>query len=229
MALIRPMLGPMSGKLGANVFSHNRFGAYLRLGPNVTNPNTIYQQAVRTILADLVAAWADSLTAEQRASWETYATNVAMTNRIGMTIFCTGVNHYVRSNVPRLQIGATRIDDAPTIFNLGEAGIFNVFGLQVPTEVSVGFDVEQEWVDEDNSWLILQVSRPQNPTINFFNGPFRLSGWLEGDSVTPPTSPAIVATPFPFVQGQRVYVRARVSRADGRLSAPQISSGIGQI
>jgi len=33
-----------------------------------------------------------------------------------------------------------------------------------------------------------------------------------------PAGPAVIASPFPFAEGNRIWVRSRVGRADGRLS-----------
>jgi len=225
MALFTPILGNISGKVAGNVFSRNRGGSYVRLGTNVVNPNTPAQQQVRAIMGDLAVAWSEDLTAADRTAWDLYAAAVPMVNRIGATIFLTGQNHFVRSNVPRLQSGLARVDTGPEGGNLGEAGIITVASvIQVPQAVSVTFDTAQDWVGETGSVAIIQTSRPQAITITSFKGPFRLAGLIEGDDTTPPTSPETVEMPFPVAVGQRVFVRARVSREDGRLSHAQISS-----
>ena len=66
--------------------------------------------------------------------------------------------------------------------------------------------------------MFLYVSRPQNPGINFFKGPYRFAGQILGNSTTPPTSPFAVSVPFPIVTGQKLFARLNVSRADGRLA-----------
>jgi hypothetical protein len=70
------------------------------------------------------------------------------------------------------------------------------------------------------------ISRPQNITKNFFRGPYRYAGKIEGDSVTPPTSPATLVSDFPYAAGQRAFLRVRVSRADGRLSNVQYAGPV---
>lgn len=67
--------------------------------------------------------------------------------------------------------------------------------------------------------MLIQVSRPMNASINFFKGPYRIAGKVQGDSVAPPVSPEAVAAPFAFVAGQQLALEIKVSRADGRLSA----------
>ena len=55
-------------------------------------------------------------------------------------------------------------------------------------------------------------------TINFFKGPYQFAARINGDGTTPPTSPAVIASPFPFSAGQRVFTRIVVVRVDGRVS-----------
>ncbi len=66
--------------------------------------------------------------------------------------------------------------------------------------------------------MLVYASRPQNPGKIFFKGPYRYMDSIDGDSVTPPTSPATMSLPFPCVSGQNMFYRAQVIRGDGRLS-----------
>jgi len=226
MAIFTPGGGiaAVSGSIGGTTFSRNRGGAYMRLRAIPINPNTVYQQAVRTLVGTLTSRWLDVLTPEQRAAWDTYALNVELPNPLGQPRNVGGLGMFVRSNVPRLQASPTdlpRIDDAPTIFNLGEYTSPNLLSASEATQTAdVTFDNTDEWANEDSSGLLIYGSRARNPSINYFKGPYRLAGYVEGNGTTPPTSPISLEWPFPFTVGQRLFMMVRVSRADGRLSTP---------
>ena len=199
-------------------FSHNRGGQYIRGRAIPTNPNSVLQQAVRAYMASLTANWANVLTAAQRTGWDTYGENVGVLDRLGKTIYLTGINHFVRSNVPRLQAAATQINDAPVIFNLGSENPPSFAIDTASDEVDVSFVDTDLWVDEDDSHMLVYASIPNDPTINFYKGPYQFIGTIDGDSGTPPTTPAAIALPQAIVAGQRNFFQTRVSRADGRLT-----------
>jgi len=222
MALIQAFLGEMSGKLNGSVYARNRGGTYVRKWAKPTNPNTAPQQAARAAMSALVTAWLGTLSALQRAAWETYAANVPMVNRLGQAISLTGQNHFIRSNSPRIQAGLASVEDAPVIFNLGTLNPLTGAATEAPQEINVTYDDTQDWCDEDDSALILQNSREMSATRNFFKGPFQFNAVAEGDSVAPPASPVTLVPLFALTEGNVVYVRARLSQADGRLSSVQV-------
>lgn len=216
------ILAVPSGKIGGLVFAHNRGGSYIRSLAIPTNPNTIFQQAVRTLMGALSSIWVDILDQAQRDSWDTYALNVLLPNRIGELVNVGGLGMFQRSNVSRLQTldpGLTEVDTAPTIFNLGEftAPVFAAPAVATQ-DVSMAFTATDAWANEDGAAMMVYISRPKNPSINYFKGPYRFAGLVLGDGTTPPTSPATIDLPFTVAAGHRVFFRTKVTRVDGRLS-----------
>lgn len=208
-----------SGSAGATVYSRNRYGAYIRARSVPVNPNTDRQVSVRNVLRSLAIAWENTLTQQQRDEWTTYAANVSWQNRLGQVVTLTGLNHYVRSNTPRLQVGMAAVNDGPKIFNLGTAELaLGCTASEATQQAPITFDSTRTWCSEDGAAEIFSAGIPQNASIAFFGGPYRIIGPTLGDSGTPPTSPATVNWPWPFADGQRLWLRSRISRADGRLS-----------
>lgn len=220
------VLTEASGSVGGLTYSHNRGGMYTRARSVPTNPNSSYQQIIRGFVAALTSAWQDTLTAAQRTAWDTYALNVLMKDRLGENRNIGGLAHYCRSNVPRLQAGLTRVDDGPTTFNLGEFTNPTIDEVDATAdEIDVGFTEADDWVGEDGAAMMVLVSRPVGVAINYFKGPYRFAGSIDGDAVTPLTTPQSLALPFPVVVDQKVFASFRVSRADGRLSLPFCLAG----
>jgi len=208
----------MSGALGGIVFSHNKGGNYVRARAIPTNPGSSPQEVVRAAFGALVAAWIETLTEDQREGWRTYAANTPLLGPLGDVRNVTGMNMYLRCNTLRAAFGYPVVDDAPIYFNLGYMSSPQFAVTAATDKVSVTFNEDDEWVDEDDSHLVIYASRPQNPSIVYFKGPYQQAGSIEGDSVTPPTSPVELDLPFNVEVGQRIFFMACVSRADGRRS-----------
>lgn len=215
-----PMFSQASGSIAGTTFAHNRGGLYVRARSIPTNPNTTFQQAVRTTFGLLSNLWLNTLTEAQRAGWDNYASLVLIPDSLGEPRNVGGVGMYQRSNTPRIQAGLTRIDDAPSIFNLGDYTAPVIASITAPTSISLEFTDTDAWANDDDAAMIILASRGQNPSRNFFKGPYRFAGVIEGDSVTPPTSPAAITSPFPLVAGQRQFIQVRVTQGDGRLATP---------
>lgn len=209
----------MSGSIAGNTFARNRYGAYVRARTVPTNPQTAAQVKIRACMAQLKTAWL-ALSAAQRAAWATYAANVAMTNRLGETIYLSGYNMYCRTNAALLYQGADLLAAAPTTFTLGEQDpLFSIAAVGATGVITVTFDDSMGWCAEVGGYMLLQQSRPQNPSVNFFAGPWVTAGAL-GGAVVPIESPQVFTSAFTLAAGKKVFVQARILRADGRLSQP---------
>ena len=223
MALIKLGGGvaDIRGSIGGTVFSKNRYGSYSRNRTIPVNPGSAKQTKIRSTMGQIRNAWFSVLTAAQRAAWAVYAANVEVQNRLGEAIKLTGWNMFARTNANRLYNDVAIVADAPTEFSLAEADSTLAVTISAATQlISVAFDTAMDWCDEDGSHLIIYASRPQNPTVNYCKGPYQVAGKISGNHTTPPTSPVTMAVPFAVVAGQKVFVQARIVRADGRLSEP---------
>lgn len=223
MALIKLGGGVVDirGSIGGTVFSKNRYGSYTRGRTIPVDPGTTAQTKIRAVYGQVRDAWFNTLTAAQRAAWAVYASNVSVQNRLGESITLTGWNMFSRTNACMLYNDYAIVADAPTEFSMAEQdSTLAVTASEATQLVSVAFDDTMAWLDEDGAALLIYVSRPQNATVNFFKGPYLIAGKIEGDSSTPPTTPTTIALPFAAVEGQKLFVQARIVRADGRLSAP---------
>lgn len=218
MALVRLGDGQQrSGSIGGTVYSRNRSGAYIRARSIPVNPNTARQVQFRNALRSLSIAWQIDLTQAQRDAWNVYGANVTWQNKLGDSINLTGLNHYLRSNVTLVGLGKPRVDPAPVIFTLAAAELsLGATASEATQQVTVTYDDTQAWANEAGAFQFFYLGRPQNGGIAFFKGPYRFVNLADG--ATPAVSPGIFAATFPFAAGQRLWVRSRIIRADGRLS-----------
>lgn len=214
-------INQISGTVDGVVFSRNRYGGYMRRYASPVNPNTARQVAVRNVFQQLTEAWNTTLSSAQRTAWNLYGSSVSVLDRFGASIYLTGFAHYIRSNTLILQAGLTRVDDGPTTFALPETdGTLAVAASEATQQFTVTFDDTLPWADVDGAAMALFGGTPQLPTRDFFGGPWRFADSIDGDSVTPPTTGATIASPYVITQGQKVWTYARIIEADGRVSNP---------
>lgn len=214
-------LDKASGSYGGVTASRNRFGQYFRQRSNPVNPNSARQQEIRSIFSALASYWSEDLTQAQRDAWNLYGSSVEMINRLGDPVFLTGFNHFIRSNTAIVQADGTQVDDGPTTFSLPVVDSAMVATVSEGTQlISVAFDDTMDWLDEDGGHLAILMSQPKGVGVEFLDGPFRYAGVIDGDAVTPPTSPTTIAVPFVVTELQKGQVQARILRADGRVTAP---------
>lgn len=206
-----------SGKQGGIVWSHNRAGAYVRARSIPVNPNTDRQVAVRNGVRSISIAWDTVLTQVQRDAWEVYAANVTWKNKLGQDIYLTGLNHFIRSNTPRVMNGIARVDAAPVIFDLAAAELeLAATASEATQDLTIDGDPLAAWVGEADAWHFMHMGLPQNAGIGYFGGPWRQITAVPGAG--PPPYPVVIGAAFPFAEDQRIWIRTRIARGDGRLS-----------
>ncbi len=207
------------GSIGGTVFSRNRGGAYIRARTAPINPNTPRQGLVRADLSNVVALWSDSLSQANRDQWGVYAAAIPRVNRLGETIFWTGFNTFVGNNTMRLQNDLPVVSIGPATLSLPVPDSDMSASASVATQlVTVNFTDSLDWAGEDSAAMQIRMGIPVPATRNFFNGPYRIAGTLEGNTAVPLTSPQTLPVPFPVQLGQKVFVQGKITRADGRVS-----------
>jgi len=216
----------MSGSIAGTTHARNRFGNYARARTKPVNPKSSRQCAARITVMYLAEQWRElPMTDDMRGAWETYAASVDWLNKLGETVKLTGFNMFVRGNAALASVGGTLVTDGPTDLGLPPGDpTLAADGSAATGLVSITFDDGFSWVGEDGAYLSIEMGVPQNPTRNFFGGPWRNAGSIAGDAVTPPTSPATVTAPFTLIEGQKVWCRAKIIRADARVSTPMTTA-----
>ena len=218
MKYTSPVYSAASGSIAGIVYSHNAGGLYTRARAIPVQPNTVQQQAVKSNFALISTRWAETLTPAQRAEWDNYAASVGLVNSLGATIYVTGRAHYIRGNAPRLLALLGVADAGPTELSLPSFTPPTGVITAATDVIAVTFTATDEWAAEAGGAMLIFTSRPVPATVNSFAGPYRYASKIVG-AVIPPTSPAEIPLSFPVVAGQKVYWRAVIVRADGRLSS----------
>lgn len=106
------MMTDARGKLGGQVFSKNRSGAYIRSKVTPTNPQTTFQTSIRQSFGAFSQAWS-SLTDEERAAFDGAVSQFATTDIFGDLRNPTGKNLYLRLNQQATNAGFASFDAVP--------------------------------------------------------------------------------------------------------------------
>ena len=217
-----PLVSDASGSTGGVTIARNRFGPYMRSRTTPVNPNTDRQTSVRAIMAFLAEQWRESpMTSIIRGAWETYAASFNWKNRLGQAVQLTGFNAFCMCNGALINAGGTLVTAGPTTLGLPpQDPSFEVSISAATQKLSITFDDGFDWLDEDAGYLSVQMHLPQSPSRNFFGGPWKWAGAIQGDSITPPTTPdATIDVPYTATEGQKIVCRARIIREDARTSS----------
>ncbi len=214
-----PIVSQASGSLAGLTFSHTRGSKYIKARTTPTNPNSQRQAIVRTAMGVLGPVWGQTLTQLQRDGWRLYASNVPSTNKIGETIHLTGQQHFTRINIPRIQIGEAIQENAPTIFDLGTFTAPTINSITASgQDIKINFNNGDDWAIADDGFMIVYAGRPTSTGEEFFRGPWRFAGIIEG-AVAPPATPATLLSPWIVSPDEIMWVKIRVMQTDSRLSA----------
>lgn len=210
MAIIQPIHGSMRGRIGANVYSHNKGGDYVRLGTTPTNPQTSRQQDTRNALGLLAAYWTSGLTQAQRDAWDVYAEANPIKNSLGQDILISGLAWFVRANARLQDAGLSGNNDPPT--NPAPTGLSTVsVDISAATTVDVTFTGGPAAAEYLQLFVSLPVSLGSTPNL----AQCRLVGY----SAVAQASPWAATLPHSFQSGQRgVFYAAKMSE-EGLMSA----------
>jgi hypothetical protein len=218
-----PVFSQASGSIGGTTFSHNRGGMYTRNRVVPTDPSSSRQQAIRAAMGVLAPYWSLTLGEADRALWNDYAANVAMTNRLGDTVYLTGQQHFLRANIPRLQAGIGVLAAAPINYNLGTFTPPTLGNVEASLEFLVNFTNTDDWAIAVGGYLLIYTGQMKSPGVGFYRGPWRYTTKVAG-AVVPPTSPEDIlgSEGWELSTGSKTWVQCRIIQVDGRLSLPII-------
>lgn len=225
MALIKYGGGivQMSGSIAGNTHARNRFGNYMRARTKPVNPRSSRQSGARTAIMFLAEQWReDPMDDDKREAWETYAKGVSWDNKLGESVKLTGFNHFIRANAALIRLGGTIVTDGPPDIGLppGDPDFQVVAPKAAGQEITFVFNDGFDWCSEVGGYLSIHAGMPQNPTRNFFGGPWRweraIAGTADGGVESPLSNIPFLS--WTLVAGQKLWFRASIIQADGRMS-----------
>lgn len=210
MAILRPFLGELRGRLAGIVFSHNKGGDYVRAGTTPTNPQTLRQQTTRAILGLFAAMWTSTLSQAQRDAWDVYAGANPVKNSLGEDVLISGLAWYVKASARLQDAGLATSGDAPIAAAPGSLLTFSV-DISAASTGDVTFTAPLLATEAMQLWVSLPVSVGSTPNL----AQCRLVGY----SGLQEASPWAATLPHAFASGTRGVFYACKLGEEGLISA----------
>jgi hypothetical protein len=167
-------------KIGGQVASKNRGGAYMRTKVTPVNPQTASQSIVRNRLAGISQSWR-GLTAAQRAAWNGAVSNYARTDIFGNLKNPSGFALYQRLNNIKVLLGEDASTNPPLPSSVGQFSNLVLTYTSGTPALSLAFSVAAG----DDTGYLLFATPPLSPGIDFVKSEYRLIK----SSGSNPTSP----------------------------------------
>ena len=222
MLFTSPVYSQASGSIAGITYGHGRGGMFVRARKTPTNPDSERQRTIRHALATLGSYWGQTLSAAERDGWRLYAANVPWRNVLGHTTFLTGHQHFVRTNVVRIQASIAILNTAPIIFDLGTFTAPTISrAVENTQDVLIAYDNTDAWANGVGGYILGWPGRTTSFGESYYAGPWRFAG-KEAGAVIPPTSPFDMIAPWFITFGNQLWVKIRFIQIDGRMSLPII-------
>lgn len=209
------------GKLGGQVASKNRGGAYVRTKVTPVNPQSLAQSGVRANFSAVSALWR-GLTDANRASWNEAVNNWQRTDIFGDLKTPSGFNLFMRLCTPLQNafgdviIGsyAPTPVEMPALSEVTATYTTGTDSLDLVTTVENDLDLEQYVYN-------IYATAPQSAGKSYVKNAFRQIGWVEADGATRDISALYVAKFGTLPMNSNVQIRVQaLSRATGQLGVP---------
>lgn len=212
-------------KIGGQVASRNRAGAYMRNKVTPLNPSTSYQVAARARLASLAQQWR-SLSASQRSTWNNAVSDYKNTDIFGDILTPSGFNLFCKLNANLDVVGASTLTEPA---NPESVSIFSTISFAADaTGGTMVVTVTPESLEADER-LIVEATPALSAGKNFVKSEYRVI-----EIVTSVTAGSIdIASSYAdkfgstLLEGQKIFVRiTHVNTNTGQRSQPQVASAI---
>lgn len=165
MANIRTgsIVADIRGKVGSEVYSRNRGGAYVKTFVPPTNPDSSRQQANRTNFRIANEEWL-ALSENDKIRWEQYAANSLRPNSLGEKKNQTGRDLYLSRWMTSIQFDDQRPDYPEPPNNLDKLS----FSVSITSTPAINYTVS--FPHSNYEWgIIVYLSLPVNSAVRSIN------------------------------------------------------------
>lgn len=209
------MVAQASGSVGGTVFSHNRFGAYIRNRSIPVQPESGYQLARRNDLATASAEWSLKL-APIRKAWKVWAENNPITDSLGDQRILDGHQAYTMLATRLFGQGfalPTTPPVSPTPNGLTSCTITASAASQTCSMVFLPNPLAATY----HLWIV--AAKTPTGAVNYIKNLLRFIGIAEAASASPCTGTAIADRLGTLTIGEQIVARLAVfSQTTGLLS-----------
>lgn len=207
------MMVDASGKLGGQVFSKNRGGAYIRTKATPLNPQTTAQMTIRGIFASISSSWS-RLSEAGRQSFNNLVSSYARTDIFGDLRNPSGKNLFQRLNQNLVISGQPQIT---TCVQPTEVPFANI----VSVSISAGTRVMNVFSDGDTtgSKVVVWATPPLSAGTSFVKNKLRQIAVLDGgQAIVENVYNDYISKFGSFEDSDNIYFGVRVINANGQAS-----------
>lgn len=207
------MMVDASGKLGGQVFSKNRGGAYIRTKSTPLNPQTTAQMSIRGIFASISSAWS-GLSEAQRQSFNNLVSSYARTDIFGDLRNPSGKNLFQRLNQNLVISGQAQITECVQPSEVPFANLTSV------TLDSGNFNIDLATAGvTTGSKVVVWATPPLSAGTSFVKNKLRQIGVFNGSSALSVNVDTEYILKFGAYQDtDNIYFAVRVINANGQAS-----------
>ncbi len=208
---------PQSGSVAGVTSSRNRYGQYRRTRATPVNPNSIPQVQARAALTTFSQAWRE-LTGLQKLAWNAYASVTSVVDRLGQTIFLTGMQWFVKVNAVRAKVNDLAGSLILTVLVDPPVGLAPPAGQTITYDISTTtFELEPVPALNEETFAMVEASLPQSAG-RFFNGDYRTIGFFPAEADAAVDFQSGYVSRFGALQiGNVVFTRVTLWGVDGTL------------
>lgn len=213
------MMTDARNKLGGQVFSKNRGGAYVRTKVTPSNAQTSFQTAARSILTYFAQLFR-TLSSAQILAWNNAVSDFTGTDIFGDVKTPSGLNLYIRLNANLAKVGEPAITTPPLPQNVSP-----VTGLAITASAGGGtlaISANEATVGAGQR-MYIEATAPYSPGKSFIKSEFRTIGFTGVNAGLPYAAGGDYVAKFgALIQGQKVSVRVQsVDIATGLVTLKQ--------
>ena len=191
-------------KVGGQVYSKNRGGAYVKNKVSPSQPRTAAQTTARARLTTFAQGWR-SLTATQAAAWNAAVGNYLKTDVFGDLKTPSGENLYCKLNINLAQAGIAAITTPPLpIAVVGPVTMTPAFAAGAATG-TITFTATP--VPANTTWLVFGTAQ-LSPGRFSVNSAYRLFTTIAAAGTSPANIVAAYTAKFgTLVAGQKIFIK----------------------
>ena len=191
-------------KVGGQVYSKNRGGAYVKNKVSPSQPRTSAQTTARARLTTFAQGWR-ALTATQQAAWNAAVGAYLKTDVFGDLKTPSGINLYSKLNINLAQISVAAIVTPPLPIAVVGPATLTLTGAAGTPALSLAFTVSP--VPTATNYIILATAQ-QSPGRFSVNSAFRILSTVAAAATSPVNLLAAYNAKFgTLVAGQKVFIK----------------------
>lgn len=211
------MMVDASGKLGGQVFSKNRGGAYIRTKTTPLNPQTTAQMSIRGLFASISSAWS-GLGEASRQSFNNLVSSYARTDIFGDLRNPSGKNLFQRLNQNLVISGQAQITECVAPEVVPFANLQSVDGSIVGASLTVS-----AIGNTSGSKVMIWATPSLSQGKSFVKNDLRLIGVINGSNAFDEDIWASYSAKFGAPSaGANIHVGVRVVNANGQASPLEV-------